>query len=196
MPISERWKSLVEGISGPRIRAHELGHHIMAALAGWLTGDVIGENHPKLSGGKNSLAEARWDDHPFYDEKGNLDLGKVTDNLDQLLDLFHGGAIAEEIVHGVPMAENYGATGDLSKMRGLLKDGLKMQPAEIGAAMKASELRVRQIMSTPGVRDIIDRYTKSREAGLRDDVHMSDETVAKAVEEVKTLLGGGEQWHE
>jgi hypothetical protein len=72
----------------------------------------------------------------------------------------------------------------------LKKAGFK--PAEIGSMMKASEPRVRKVLSTPGVRDVIDRYTKGREAGLKDDVHMSDATVAKAVEEIKNLIGGGE----
>lgn len=174
------------GHSPASIRAHELGHQIMTALAGWIPKDIIGHLHDQIR--KGAWAEARWDKSPLQDENGKITKEAAMKNYQQILDMLHGGPIAEELVHGIPIEKNAGANGDLIRMKKVLK-GIGFKDGEIGAIMKASEQRVRDILTTPGVREIIERYTRNREAGLDEGVHMSEETLGKAIQEAKKALG-------
>jgi hypothetical protein len=166
---------------------HELGHHFQQAKNGYPTHDIIGKLHDKISSG--AYAEARWDPSEFFDEKGKLDLDKVRDNIEPLLDTFHGGAIADEVMRGTPVHENMGAKSDLRRARTFLIEA-RFTPSEAGQLMAASEGRVRKDFTTPGVRDIFQRYSQAREAGLDPGLLMSEETSGRAIQEFKDALEG------
>jgi len=177
-----------KGYTGPRLRAHELGHQIMVDEFGHGTGDVISHLHPKIDEG--AAAEARWDKSAFQDENGKWDDAKLMAGLPDILAIFYGGPIAEEIVHGVPVEKNPGASGDISRIKSILKK-FGFGPAEIGMMTKAAELKAREVLTTPGVKDIIQRYTSQRQAGLDEGLHLHPETIGQAVQEVRQARGGG-----
>jgi len=176
------------GYTGPRLRAHELGHQIMVDEFGHGTGDVISHLHPKIDEG--AAAEARWDKSAFQDENGKWDDAKLMQGLPDILAIFYGGPIAEEVVHGVPVEKNPGASGDISRIKSILKK-FGFGPAEIGMMTKAAELKAREVLTTPGVKDIIQRYTSQRQAGLDEGLHLHPETIGQAVQEVRQARGGG-----
>lgn len=177
-----------KGYSGPRVRAHELGHLIMVDEAGHGVGDVISHLHDKID--KGALAEARWDKSQFQDENGKWDSAKLLKGLPDILSIFYGGPLAEEIVHGVPVDTNPGAGGDITRAKMILKK-FGFSPTEIGMMTKAAEMKAREVLTTPGVSDIIQRYTSQREAGLDEGLHMHPETIGRAVQEVRQARGGG-----
>src|ERR1700719_3746427 len=133
-------------------------------------------------------AEARWDTSAFKDENGKWDDAKLMAGLPDILAIFYGGPIAEEIIHGVPVEKNPGAKGDLSRIKGLLKK-FGFNPTEVGMMTKAAELKAREVLTTPGVSDIIQRYTNQRQAGLDEGLHMHPETIGQAVQEVRQARG-------
>src|SRR5207302_1352180 len=53
----------------------------------------------------------------------------------------------------------------------------------------AAEMQARQILTTPGVSDILKRYSESRQKDLKEDLHMHAETVGQAVQEVRHARG-------
>ena len=186
LPVPDFYEGI--GYNGPRIRAHEAGHQIMVDDAGYITGDVISHLHDKAERG--SLAEARWDKTPFMNEKGKLDFAKIKENLPDVLAILYGGPVAEEIAHDVPLSQNYGAGTDINNARSLLRD-LGFKPTEWGMMLKAAEMRAREVLTAPGVSDIIKRYTGSRQADLEEGLHMHPETIGQMVQEVRSARGGG-----
>jgi len=164
---------------------HELGHHFQIAKAGYPTQDIIGRLHADIDSG--AQAQARWDVSDFLDDKGKIDLGKVKDNIEALLDIFHGGAVADEVMRDVPVHRNSGARTDLRRMRTLLIDA-GFAPTEAGQLMGASEGRVRQDFTKSGIRDIFQRYSQAREAGLNLGLLMSEETSGRAIQDFKNAL--------
>lgn len=166
---------------------HELGHHFQIAKAGHPTHDIIGRLHDQLDPGAE--AEARWHPDAFFDDKGNIDLNYLRDNIGSLLDIFHGGAVADEVMSGTPVHKNAGAKTDLFRARTKLIEA-GFTPSEAGQLMSASEARVRKDFTTPGVRDIFHRYSQAREAGLDDGLLMSPETSGRAIQEFKDALEG------
>ena len=169
---------------------HELGHHFQIAKAGYPTQDIIGRQHPQIDTG--AQAEARWNPEAFFDENGKLDIGKVRDNIESLLDIFHGGAIADEVMNDVPVHKNSGAKTDLRRARTKLIEA-GFSPSEAGQLMSASEARVRADFTKPGVRDIFQRYSQAREAGLDPGLLMNEETSGRAIQEFKNALEGGKE---
>jgi predicted GNAT family acetyltransferase len=166
---------------------HELGHHFQIAKAGYPTHDIIGRFHDQLD--KGATAEARWNHDEFHGEDGNIDMNKVKDNLGDLLDIFHGGALANEVMSDVPVHKNRGAGTDLFRARKLLMDA-GFSPSEAGQLMAASEARVRKDFTTPGVRDIFQRYAQGREAGIDTGLLMTPETSGRAIQEFKDVIEG------
>lgn len=166
---------------------HELGHHFQIAKAGHPTQDIIGRLHPQIDSGAE--AEARWNPEQFFDENGDLDLGKVKDNIESLLDIFHGGAVADEVMRDIPVHKNSGARTDLRRARTKLIEA-GFSPSEAGQLMAASEARVRSDFTKPGVRDIFQRYSQAREAGLDDGLLMNEETSGRAIQEFKNAIEG------
>ena len=178
IPVPARFAEM--GFTPARVGAHELGHQIMVDEHGHGTGDIINHLHDAIDSG--SLAEARWEKPNFMDEDGKVKVDKIP----EILEILHGGVIAEELLHNVPVHEN--PADDLEIARRIVKDA-GFGPAETGMIMKAAELKAREVFNTPGVTDIIKRYTEHREAGLDKGTHMSGETVGKAVQEVRQARG-------
>jgi len=166
---------------------HELGHHFQIAKAGHPTHDIIGRLHPDID--KGALAEARWHPDAFIGENGKIDLNYLKDNIGSLLDIFHGGPVADEIMNDVPVHKNAGARSDLRRARTKLIEA-GFSPSEAGQLMAASEARVRKDFTTPGVRDIFQRFSQAREAGLDPGLLMSPETSGRAIQEFKDILEG------
>ncbi len=186
--LPDEWKEM--GKTPEMVAAHELGHHFQIAKYGNPTLDVISHEHPSIDEG--TAAEARWVDDKFRDERGHIDLDKIKDNIDELLDILHGGPVAEEIIHGIPIHENAGAGSDLDTMEtSLIVAGFT--PSEASQLMMASEQRVRNDFMTPGVSDIFKRYSQARETGLRPGILISEKTSGRAIQEFKNAIGGGNE---
>lgn len=166
---------------------HEIGHHFQIAKAGHPTHDIIGRLHDQIDSGAE--AEARWHPEAFLDDKGNLKLDYLRDNIGSLLDIFHGGPVADEVMNGVPVHKNAGALTDLRRARTKLIEA-GFTPSEAGQLMAASEARVRKDFTSPGVRDIFQRYSQARESGLEPGLLMNPETSGRAIQEFKDALEG------
>jgi hypothetical protein len=180
LPVPARFAEM--GYTPQRVGMHELAHQIMVDEHGHGTGDIINHHHDMIDDG--SLAEARWEKPNFMDEDGKVKVDKIP----EILEILHAGVVAEELAHGVPLHEN--PADDLEIARKIVKDA-GFTPAEAGMIMKAAEMKARELFTSPGVLDIMKRYTEHREAGLDKDTHMSAETVGKAVQEVRHARGGG-----
>lgn len=180
LPVPERLGKINSG--GPQLRTHELGHLIMVDEFGHAPHDIISHNHPQI--GKSALAEARWDKSQFITDEGKFDLTKLPD----MLAILYGGPVAEEVLHGMPVDTNPGAGADITRAYHLLvKNGFS--PTETGMMLKAAEMKAREVLTSPGVKDIVQRYTGQREAGLKDELHMSPLTIGKAIQEVRFARG-------
>ncbi len=166
---------------------HELGHHFQVAKAGHPTHDIIGRLHDQIDPGAE--AEARWSPEAFLDDEGNLKMDYLRDHIGELLDIFHGGAVADEVMNGVPVHKNAGAKTDMFRAKAKLLE-LGFSPSEAGQLMAASEARVRKDFTAPGVRDIFQRYSQAREAGLHEGLLMNSETSGRAIQEFKDALEG------
>jgi hypothetical protein len=186
IPLPARYRR--GGYTGPGVRIHEIGHQIMVSEFGYPTGDVISHNHTQIDPG--AAASARWDTGKLQNEKGEMSPELIAKHLPEILSIYYGGPIAEELVNGTPMETNKGASDDLKQIEDIMK-GLGLDPTERARISKAAEMNTREVLTTPGVSDIIRRYTSRREAGIGNDLHMTPETVGKAVEEVKHARGGG-----
>jgi GNAT superfamily N-acetyltransferase len=168
------------GYTPQRVVMHELAHMLKIDDSGIQTGDIINHKHPKVDEG--SLGEARWDKNEFSREDGTVDPEKLPD----VLDILHMGPVAEELGHGVPLHEN--PAEDLKVARKILTEaGIK--PAEAGRMMKESEMRARAMLNEPGVMDVLKRYSDHREKGTDDELHMSSETVGRAMQEIRHARG-------
>lgn len=189
--VPDYWKAL--GKTGEIAAAHELGHHFQAAKYGNATMDIIDHQHPSID--EDALAQARWDPSKFYDDRGEIDLNKVRDNIDEFLDIFHGGPVAEDVVYGTPIHENYGAGSDLDTMEKYLQDA-GFSPSEAARLMMESELRVRKDFTNPGVKDVFQKYTRMKEKGLRPGILMSDKTSGRAIQEFKNAIEGQNETNE
>ena len=164
----------------PRVVLHELAHMLKIDDSGIQTGDIINHKHPKVDEG--SLGEARWDKSEFSLEDGSIDPAKIPD----VLDILHMGPVAEELAHGIPLHEN--PAEDLKVARKILTE-VGIKPAEAGRMMKESEMRARAMLNEPGVMDVLKRYSEHREKGLDDELHMSSETVGRAMQEIRHARG-------
>ena len=168
------------GYTMPRVVLHELAHMLKIDDSGIQTGDIINHKHPKVDEG--SLGEARWDKSEFSLEDGSIDPAKIPD----VLDILHMGPVAEELAHGIPLHEN--PAEDLKVARKILTE-VGIKPAEAGRMMKESEMRARAMLNEPGVMDVLKRYSEHREKGLDDELHMSSETVGRAMQEIRHARG-------
>jgi hypothetical protein len=168
------------GYTMPRVVLHELAHMLKIDDSGIQTGDIINHKHPKVDEG--SLGEARWDKSEFSLEDGSIDPAKIPD----VLDILHMGPVAEELAHNIPLHEN--PAEDLKVARKILTE-VGIKPAEAGRMMKESEMRARAMLNEPGVMDVLKRYSEHREKGLDDELHMSSETVGRAMQEIRHARG-------
>jgi hypothetical protein len=178
LPVPSKYAEM--GYTGPKIRAHELGHLIMTDYFGHGTQDIISHLHDDID--KGALAEARWDRSQLKDESGKFDVEKMRGRLPELVAMLYGGPVAEELVHGTPVHNSYSA--DVESAKGLMKV-LGVKPAEQGAMLKTAELDARKVLTNPDVIDIIKKYTDRRQAGLDDGLHMDPETIGAAIREVR-----------
>lgn len=178
LPVPARYAEM--GYTPQRVGVHELAHQIMVDEYGHGTGDIINHHHDQIDPG--SLAEARWEKPNFMDEDGKVKPEKIP----EILAILHAGVVGEELVHNIPLHEN--PADDIEIARKIVKDA-GFSPAEAGMIMKAAEMKAREVLTAPGVIDIIKRYTEHRQAGLDKDTHMSAETVGQAVQEVRHARG-------
>lgn len=174
------------GITGAMVTAHELGHHFMVDHYGHIVNDMRSHMHPDTNPG--ALGDARFSAPKLYDADGVLNL--KPESLNQILDILHGGPIAQELTTGTSMEKSIGAGSDLAQMKKFL-DMAGFDPIESARLMKASEMRTRQILSSEGVPDILKRYSEFRERGLDNKYLMSPEAIGSAIEEFKSAKGGG-----
>jgi hypothetical protein len=186
LKLPGKWES--RGLTGAHITAHELGHQLMVAENGFSPTDIYSHLHPRVRDGV--LGQAIWDSSPFNGPDGKLDKNFMRQNIDKFLDIMHGGPVAQEIVSGVPMDQSYGKAGDLKQMKKRLSEA-GFDDVESARLMKQSEIRTREAMNTPGVAEILKRYTTHREAGLDQEKLMSKGAMGAAIEEYTNARGGG-----
>jgi len=171
---------------------HELGHTVVAKENGINTMDGIrSDRHPETqdSGG---LAQVQMDFTPWgADENGNISFENARPHLTNILDALMGGGAAEEVLSGIPMNRNSGMGTDLHVAESMLR-GLGYDEVEVAKHIQASKARAKEVLTRPGVADIMKKYAADREEGLPDEYHMSQAKIDQLLKEIKNEQNTGQ----
>ena len=178
------------GMSMPQVAGHEGAHHLGMAINGFETRGTIGPRHPEARkvGG---IARAEWNQSQFRNaETGEIDQAAVKDRIGDLLFQMYMGPVHDELYHGIKLENNVGATADLKNVNRLIDIGLPgISEADRAALHDAAIDRARTELTRPGVRDILQKYTNTREAGIPEEWLMTPETTQKMLGDLRELRG-------
>lgn len=174
---------------------HEMGHAIVGNEYGVKTADgIYSDRHPTSLENKNVAAtKMDWGDLPSL-----MEPEKFAPHLERVLTTLMGGGAAEEVLHGLPMEENMGMSGDDVNAQIILA-ALGYSGEEASSILDAAKDRAREILKRPGVADKMRDYSAEREEGLADTHHMSQGRLEQLLKEIKdgqtnrnASRGGGE----
>jgi hypothetical protein len=174
---------LPKGHTQESFHHHELGHAVVGITEGFKTNGIVSHNHfgllkwyPNASGG------VWWRDEPYvvsdpdgvkYSPEERLANSRkwATANL--------AGAAANELIDGITFKDNRGADTDLSRVRGLFEGHHGMTEATAGIEIAKAYQRAKEHLSRPGVLDAIREAARTRENGLDERFHYSEDRLSR-----------------
>lgn len=167
---------------------HEYGHASLEALfpalakAGVKISEIQTATHPGLTDAPGTLAAAHIDYGDITQPK------HIQEHLGDLMQMAAMGGAAEEVLHGTKIKENQGLSGDIQYMKHYM-DALEVPEMTQKMMIDRAFELAKEKLKTPGVIDIIEKYSNGREAGLDDStLHASRTRIASMNDEIKNLL--------
>jgi len=185
-PIMQMRGKMQPGMDTHRGLVHELAH---AVVADEIMGDKLpnfgirSHLHPENAGTQNAATVA-FDWSKFLDEEGNIDPAKIENSINDLATVYVAGGVANDLYHDIPFTENHHLGTDLMILRRLMnKIGLSKieQQSIVGIAGE----RAAEILSQPGVEDILHDHAAVREPGLDSKMHFSPERIQQVIQDLK-----------
>lgn len=172
---------LPDGFLEPRqLRAHELGHLVVADALGFQPIDVISHKHPMIDG--TEQAKARFDKSSVMTDSGRLSNAKVAARIGDIATMIYAGPVAQELLYDIPVEDNPDAAGDMRQVNNLFKlYGLSDE--DIARVSQQAQAQARSILGPNA--DVIEKYARHREAGLPEQYHVSKKIVEQMNKEIR-----------
>jgi hypothetical protein len=173
---------LAEGMDTEKGIVHDLAHVVVGNEMGIKFNDGIGSHlHPDVGTG---LMVAPIDWSPFMDEDGTINHDKLRAKLPQIAATYMAGGVANDLYHNIPLHENHHLGADVRILKGYLTD-LGFSASEATKFIMQGADDAAQILSRPGVQQILEEHASVREAGLDSKYHVSPERTEQILEDVK-----------
>lgn len=171
---------------------HELGHAVAMDLTGLPTAssEIRSHLHPDIfDRGAAANISTDWSSLPGVTRNimtGNLHFPKeaLQHYWPNFLQTYLGGGVAQELVHGIPIAENEGMHGDLQVLHSIGKS-MGFTPEETQDMIAAGVHKTRALLNHPETLDIIKREAGQREEGLPRTLHASAAKVQDVIRQVR-----------
>jgi hypothetical protein len=181
---------LPEGYTDESLHSHEYGHAAAAAIEGIRATDFASHLHD--SSVKEGLAgSVGWQEDPYIkdpDAETKYTRRELADNMMRWLRTYMGGAAANNALYDLPLDLSGDALHkDVVDARNLMKAyGIAGTDAEVLTRQAFKQTR-NNFLTIPGVLDTISMNSGVREAGLRTDLHASEERMASFQNQIKEL---------
>jgi hypothetical protein len=173
-----------EGMDTERGIVHDLAHIIVGSERGIDFRDGVrshlhGEN---TSSGALMSAPIDWD--KFTDEDGEIDLNKIKPKIADIAATYVAGGVANDLYHDIPFTENHHLGADVRVLKSFLKNtGFTEEQASKMIAQAVDDAA--QVLSRPGVREMLESHAAVREPNLDVRYHVSPERVNQILADIK-----------
>lgn len=183
-PVLEAPGKLANGMTTREALVHDLAHVVVGSERGLSFEDGIrSHNHP-ANKGTGRVMSAPINFEPFMDEEGNIDFGKLSKQMPDIVATYVAGGVANDLFHDVPFTENHALGADYDVMKSFMKKaGFSEVEASKMIAQAAEDAAT--VLSRAGMRDIIEGHAALREAGLNEKYHFSPERLEQVLQDVK-----------
>lgn len=178
---------LPEGHTQDSFHHHELGHFANAVAESTKVSDIASHQHAEIQG--RAAGGIGYEDKPIIKQRnavGRYTPEELIEDTRKWLSNYVAGAVANELIDGMPIHENSGLVGDIRQMKELLKrHGIEGNEAidEIEMAVD----RARKNLNKPGVLDTIKSNAQVREENLHPTLHYSRGRLMNMAEQLRGL---------
>jgi predicted GNAT family acetyltransferase len=185
-PAMQMRGRMQKGMNTQNALVHDMAHAVVAD-------EIMGDKLPSLginshlhpeNAGTSAVATAAFDWSKFVDEDGNMDPKKFAPAIDDLATVFVSGGIANDLFHDIPFTENHHLGADLHILRRLMNAIDIDKPTQQAIVTRAGQ-RAAEILSRPGVEDVLHEHAAVREPGLDSHMHVSPERMQQIIQDVK-----------
>lgn len=174
---------MVPGMDTKNGIMHEIAHAVVLNDRGLTTPDGIRSHlHPEnVKAG--SLMSVPIDWSPFLDKDGEVDPNKIKSKAADIAAGYVAGGVANDLYHDIPFTENHNLGADVSELKKFLKS-LGFNEAQTSKMIAQAAEDAAQILSQPGVQDVIERHAAVREHGTNERYHVEPERMDQILEDV------------
>ena len=188
-------KTFLYGHSDQSALAHEFAHAAQAATERWSAGDISSYIHPDSRHGEapNDIAYGGVEiNAPVYVDHANAEdrytPEQVLDNTKKWLRVNTAGAVANEMLHGIPIEMNAGLGSDWDEMHRML-EAHGIEGADADAMIHDAINQVRENFAKhPEILQAIDQNSHVRERGLSPQLHASEGRVENFQNHIKEII--------
>jgi hypothetical protein len=181
---------LAEGMDTQRGITHDLAHVVVGSERGINFADGIQSHlHPEVSSA-GALMSAPIDWEPYIDDEGNVDPAKLKSKIADIAATYVAGGVANDLYHDIPFTENHHLGADVRILKSFIKN-VGFTEAEASKMIAQAADDAAQVLSRPGVQDILEQHAAVREAGLDSKYHVSPERMDQILQDVKDANSTG-----
>lgn len=183
-PILQAPGKLANGMTTREALVHDLAHVVVGSERGLSFEDGIRSHGHPANKGTGRVMSAPINFEPFMNEEGEIDFGKLSKQMPDIVATYVAGGVANDLFHDVPFTENHALGADYDVMKSFMKKaGFSELEASKMIAQAAEDAAT--VLSRPGMRDILEGHAGLREAGLNEKYHFSPERLEQVLQDVK-----------
>jgi hypothetical protein len=187
------------GHSDESALGHEWAHAAQAAVEGQRSGDISSHHHPdsapRTNGGAPAFGGVERGKEPWVESENahdNHTREAILENTKAHIRVNMAGAVANELLHGIPIEDNAGLHTDMAQSKQWL-EAHGIEGADADAMVQDAINTVREgFTKHPQILDAIRENSHVRERGLSPQLHASSERVAKFQDHIKDIIDANE----
>jgi hypothetical protein len=187
------------GHSDESALGHEWAHAAQAAIEGLGSGDISSHHHPDSQpttpGGSPAFGGVERGKAPWIESEtahDNHTREAILENTKAHIRVNMAGAVANEMLHGIPIEDNAGLHTDMAQSKQWL-EAHGIEGADADAMVQDAINTVREgFTKHPQILDAIRENSHVRERGLSPQLHASRERVAKFGDHIKDIIDANE----
>ena len=178
---------LAEGMDTQSGIVHDLAHVVVGGQRGIDFVDGVRSHfHPEnISSGALMSAPIDWE--PFLNEDGEVDPSKFKSRMADIAATYVAGGVANDLYHDIPFTENHHLGADVRILKSFMKN-VGFSDAEASKMIAQAADDAAQVLSKPGVQDILQQHAAVREQGLDEKYHISPERAELIRQDVNGAL--------
>lgn len=181
---------LGEGMDTQSGIVHDIAHIIVGQERGIKFEDGIRSHLHAENVKAGSLMSAPVDWSPFMDKDGNVDINKIKTKIADIAATYVAGGVANDLYHDIPFTENHNLGADIDILKRFMKNS-GFSEAESSKMIAQAADDAAQVLSKPGVQQVLEQHAAVRESGLDDRYHVSPERMEQILKDVNNETTGG-----